>query len=73
MQALLLDLSIVLAQTAANKANEEHGNILRMRMTSDEILAVQFNLNFLSDHDYLVRYRFRRIDVARLSDMINFR
>lgn len=72
MQQLLLNLTLVPPQTTANKANEKYGNIVRMRMRSDEFRAVQFKSNSLSDHDCLVSCRFKSIDIGRLSNIIYF-
>lgn len=72
IQALLQELPLGISSIAAREANEEHRNILCMGNSSEEIGAAQFNLIAISDHDLLVRYRFKRIGVGRTSNMINF-
>lgn len=70
-KALLLDVPLDINKITARKANKEHKDVVRMQIRSEEICEVQFNLNALSDHKSIVDYRFERIDVRIISNMIN--
>lgn len=72
LDAIALDLPPVLIMTAVRKVVIEHKNVTRLLARSSAIRSTVFNLNAFSDHQSLRDFRFKKCDVGRICDMVDW-
>lgn len=71
-ELLLLDMPVEVVVTAMQAANKEHAQVLLMMRRSRTVMTTVFNLNAFSEQECLILYRFKKHDIGRLTDMIDF-
>lgn len=71
-EALLLELPEQIVLFAAHKAQKEHSNINLILHRSRYLRSTMFNLNALSEMQSLRDFRFKKADVGRLCEMIDW-
>lgn len=71
-QGILFDIPNEIVLKATTRANDEHKNVMLMRLRTRHVRTSAFNLNLASDHECLVLYRFKKRDIGRIAEMIDF-
>lgn len=72
LQSLSLDLDDEIVLFALAKANREDGEMRRLLERTRHVCGIQFNLNYLSDQECLVDFRFKKTEVGRIANMIGW-
>lgn len=70
IEVFLLVLDDVIVMHALQRANIYCGEVLRMNPRTRHVCSIQFNLNSISDNQYLKDFRFKKAKVGRIIDMI---